>query len=626
MSKKTKTSLEHGAALIRRLAKTLPDTPGVYRMLDKKGEALYVGKAKSLRRRVVSYANTDKLPLRLQRMVANTVEMAFIHTHTEVEALLLEANLIKKLKPPCNVLLRDDKSFPYILLTADHEYPLLAKHRGAQGRKGDYFGPFASGAAVNKTLASLQRAFMLRNCSDSYFAARKRPCLQYHIKRCTAPCVGYVSTDDYALQVKEARDFLSGKSSAVQARLAKAMQKASDDEDFEAAARLRDRIAALTYLQSHQDINVREVKDADVIGLSRGQEGRKGKSCVQVFFFRGGQNFGNRAYYPRHAPEDTEDEILTAFVAQFYENKPPPPEIVISHPVKEKTLLEAALTEKSAGGRKVRITHPQKGARKRLADFVVRNAREALENETLRQAGEDVLLEKIAALFGLEETPWRIEVYDNSHISGTNMVGAMIIAGPEGFRKSSYRKFNIKKAAAADDYGMMDEVLTRRFGRALAEGKGPGTPDWPDIVLIDGGKGQFTAARKVLEELGAAEDVTLVAIAKGPDRNAGREKFFTAGRAAFQLPIDDPALHYLQRLRDEAHRFAIGAHRARRSQQITASPLDDIPGIGAKRKKALLHHFGSGAEVARAGLKDLEQVEGISAAMALKVYEHFKGH
>ena len=612
MSKPAKTSLERGAALIRRLAKTLPDTPGVYRMLNKDGDALYVGKAKSLRKRVITYANVERLPLRLQRMVAETQDMMFVHTHTEVEALLLESNLIKKLEPRYNVLMRDDKSFPYIMLTGDHDFPLLTKHRGSQKRKGDYFGPFASGLAVNRTIIALQKAFMLRNCTDSYFSQRKRPCLQYHIKRCTAPCVGNVSKAEYAQQVKEAKAFLSGKSSDVQEKLAARMQTASDRQDYEAAAQFRDRIRALTAIQARQDINVKNLGDADVVGLYR----EDGRSCIQVFFFRAGQNFGNRAYFPRHTADEAAEDILGAFIAQFYENKPVPKEIIVSHGLKEKALLEQAFGA-------TRFTVPKGGARKRLVEFVINNARDALAHERLKLASEKKLLEGVAELFGLEDMPQRIEVYDNSHISGTNMVGGMIVAGPEGFRKNAYRKFNIRQADEADDYGMMREVMERRFGRAVREDKGPGAEDWPDLVLIDGGKGQLSSVTEVLEGFGIADELTIVSIAKGPDRNAGREKFFMKGCAMFQLPEHDPVLHYLQRLRDEAHRFAIGAHRTRRTKDISKSPLDDIPGIGAKRKKALLHHFGSAEGVAGAGVKDLQQVEGISQAVAEKIYSYF---
>lgn len=613
------TSLERGAALIRGFAKSLPETPGVYRMLNTAGDVLYVGKAKALKRRVGSYALTEKLPLRLQRMVADTTDMMFMHTHTEVEALLLESNLIKKLKPRFNVLLRDDKSFPYIMITRDHEFPLLTKHRGAHKRKGDYFGPFASASAVNHTVTILQRGFMLRNCADTVFSTRTRPCLQYHIKRCTAPCVGYVSAEEYGEQVSLAHDFLSGKSREVQEAFVEKMQVASDAQDYEEAAKFRDRIKALTSIQVSQDVNVAGMGDADIIGLW--QEG--GRSCVMVFFFRAGQNFGNRAYFPRHAADDLSEDILGAFLAQFYESKPVPRDILLSHPATDSGLLEEALTLRVKGKYKVRLSVPEKGQKKRLIDLVMNNAREALAREALQLAGTGKLLDGVATLFGMEEPPERIEVYDNSHISGTNMVGGLIVAGPEGFRKNAYRKFNIRQAEASDDYGMMREVMQRRFGKAIEEGRGPDTEDWPSLVLIDGGLGQLNAVRAVFEDLGIMGTFTLVSIAKGPDRNAGREKFFLPDREMFQLPVDDPVLHYLQRLRDEAHRFAIGTHRARRTKQISASPLDDVPGIGAKRKKALLLHFGSGQEVARAGIKDLEQVEGISHAVAEMIYQHF---
>ncbi|MCB9990987.1 MAG: excinuclease ABC subunit UvrC [Rhodospirillales bacterium] len=614
------TSLERGAALIRRFARTLPETPGVYRMLDADGNALYVGKAKALKKRVVTYAQVERLPVRLKRMVAETQDMMFIHTHTEVEALLLESNLIKKLKPRYNVLMRDDKSFPYIVMTKDHDFPLLTKHRGPQKRKGDYFGPFASGGAVNRTIQALQKAFLLRNCSDNVFSQRSRPCLQYHIKRCTAPCVDYVSKEEYAQQVAQARAFLSGKSTEIQEALAADMQKASDAQDYETAAKFRDRIRALTAVQAQQDINIKNLGDADVIGLYK--DG--GKACVQVFFFRGGQNFGNRAYFPRHAADEEESAILGAFIAQFYENKPIPPDIITSHVLAEKALLEEAFSNRKDVPRQVKITAaPGRGTRKRLVEFVVNNARDALARETLKLASERALLEQVAALFELDDIPQRIEVYDNSHIAGTNMVGGMIVAGAEGFRKTAYRKFNIRQAAESDDYGMMREVMERRFGRALKEGRGPGSEDWPDVILIDGGLGQLSAVMETLTELGIQDDLTVVSIAKGPDRNAGREKFFMPGRAMFQLPENDPALHYLQRLRDEAHRFAIGAHRTRRTKDISKSPLDGIPGIGAKRKKALLHHFGSGEAVAQAGLKDLQAVDRISQAVAETIYAHF---
>lgn len=609
--------LHAGAQVIRAFAKSLPATPGVYRMLNAAGEALYVGKAKALQKRVITYSHTDRLPIRLQRMVAETASMEAVHTHTEVEALLLESNLIKKLQPRYNVLLRDDKSFPYIHVTGGHDFPRVLKHRGAKTGKGEYYGPFASAGAVNRTIAILQRAFLLRNCTDSYFEQRKRPCLQYQIKRCTAPCVGKVSREDYAAQVAEVKAFLSGESRAVQERMAGKMQAASAAQEYELAAQYRDRIKAMAEIQARQDINVSGLKDADVIGFC--QEG--GRSCVQVFFFRGGQNFGNRAYFPRHAAEEEAGVILGAFLAQFYESKPVPGEIILSHLPEDRALLEAALSARAK--RKVRIARPSRGTRVRLIDFVLKNAKDALARNMLERATEAKMLQGVADLFGLESPPQRIEVYDNSHISGTNMVGAMIVAGAEGFRKNAYRKFNIRQAQAADDYGMMREVLTRRFTRALKDDAGRGGEDWPDLLLIDGGKGQFTAVKDVLEELGVLEDVALVAIAKGEERNAGREEFFMIGRAPFRLPVNDPVLHYLQRLRDEAHRFAIGAHRTRRHGDISRTPLEDIPGIGAKRKRSLLLHFGSAKAVMGAGVEDLANVDGISREQAQKIYDFF---
>jgi excinuclease ABC subunit C len=621
------TSLDRGADIIRGYVNTLPDTPGVYRMLDEKGDVLYVGKAKSLRKRVVNYTHPAKQTLRIQRMIAQTVSMEFVNTHTEVEALLLESNLIKKLKPRYNILLRDDKSFPYILITGGHEFPQLTKHRGARNRKGAFFGPFAAAGSVNRVLIALQRAFMLRNCTDSFFATRKRPCLQYHIKRCTAPCVGLISKDEYAKQVDEAVFFLSGKSHEIQAELSLRMQEASAAMEYEKAASFRDRIKALTTIQARQDINVEGLKDVDVIAVYA----ENARYCVQVFFFRGGQNFGNRAYFPRHASDADVGVLLAAFIAQFYESKPVPPEIILSHEPEEKELLIEALSAANKAGQRVTMVVPQRGDRKRLVEFAFKNAQEAYAREQLKLVTENAHLEAIAKLFFMEAVPQRIEVYDNSHISGSMMVGAMIVAGAEGFQKASYRKFNIKNAAASDDYGMMREVMKRRFARALKERSdkenvdaddGQGN-DWPDLILIDGGLGQLNAVYEVLDELGIEDEVSVVSIAKGPDRNAGREKFFMRGHEMFQLPVDDPTLHYLQRLRDEAHRFAIGAHRTRRNMAISSSPLDAIPGIGAGRKKALLHHFGSAQEVANAGIADLEKVEGISRSVAEVIYNYF---
>jgi len=619
MSEKLATSsIETGRDVIRGNVARLPGTPGVYRMVAQDGAVLYVGKAKSLKKRVTSYTNINKLPIRLQRMVALTRSMEFVHTHTEVEALLLESNLIKKLKPRYNILLRDDKSFPYILLTADHDYPQAVKHRGAKKRKGEYFGPFAAAGNVNRTLMSLQRAFLLRNCSDNVFSNRTRPCLQYHIKRCTAPCVGLVSKEDYAQQFEQARLFLSGESKAVQEDMAAKMQTASKAQDYEEAAKYRDRLRALTAVQGRQDINVAGIKDADVIALAR----EAGRSCIQVFFFRGGANYGNRAYFPRHQSEEEDAAIMGAFMAQFYEYKPVPKEIMVSHTPDDQALLVAALSERA--GIKVKITKPQRGPRTRLTDFATLNAAAALGRHISEQAREGAMLEKVAELFDLEEPPQRIEVYDNSHISGANMVGAMVVAGPDGLMKNAYRKFNIKHAVAADDYGMMREVLERRFKRALKEEEESGRREnWPDLLLIDGGRGQLNMVRSVLEECGIADDVALVAIAKGEDRNAGREQFFMHEQKSFQLPLRDPTLHYLQRLRDEAHRFAIGSHRTRRKMDIEKSPLDGVPGIGAKRKKALLMHFGSGKAAQAAGLADLQQAPGISRSLAQKIYDHF---
>lgn len=611
------TSLEGGAAIILGHVRSLPDTPGVYRMLSARGEVLYVGKAKSLKRRVHSYTQTARLSVRIQRMVALTQNMEFVHTHTEAEALLLESNLIKKHQPRFNVLMRDDKSFPYILITDDHDYPQVVKHRGVKVRKGAYYGPFAGAGDVNRTIIALQRAFLLRNCTDTYFAMRTRPCLQYHIKRCTAPCVQRVSKEDYAAQVELARSFLDGRSTEIQKGLAEKMEAASAEMDFETAAEFRDRIKALSTIQARQDINLEGVADADVMALW--QEG--GKSCVQVFFFRAGCNYGNRSYFPRHDSEDKPEHVLSAFMAQFYENKPVPREIIVSHEIEEKTLIETALGQRS--GHKIEITRPERGKRKRMLDFVLNNAKSALAVQQATMVGQGKILKGVAELFGLDETPKRIEVYDNSHISGTNMVGGMIVAGQEGFRKNAYRKFNIKTAQASDDYGMMREVLERRFKRALKDGVDMEGDEWPDIVLIDGGLGQYNAVKDILKEMGIFGEFLLVAISKGIDRHSGREKFHMEDREAFQLPINDPVLHYLQRLRDEAHRFAIGTHRAKRQKQMTGSPLDEVAGIGSKRKKALLLYFGSAKAVAQAGIEDLQKVEGVSRSVAQKIYDHF---
>jgi excinuclease ABC subunit C len=610
--------LVRGLETIRDYVKRLPQTPGVYRMLSADGAALYVGKARNLKRRVTNYTQVAKLPIRLQRMVAETVTMEFVTTHTEVEALLLESNLIKRLAPRYNVLLRDDKTFPHIMITKDHDYPQLTKHRGARGRAADYFGPFASAGAVNRTITALQRGFMLRNCTDSVFSSRTRPCLQYQIKRCTAPCVGRATPAEYQAQVNQARAFLAGKSRDIQNELVAEMLAASERMDFETAARLRDRIRALTAVQAHQDINAEGVlDDADVIAAHNAGSG----TCVQVFFFRAGRNNGNRAYFPSHDKQAEPAEVLAAFVAQFYDDKIPPPLVLLSAEPAEAELLGEALTLRA--GRKVELAVPQRGEKRRIVEHAETNAKEAWGRRQAESSSQAKLLAGVAAAFGLDAPPQRIEVYDNSHVQGAFAVGGMIVAGPEGFIKNAYRKFNIKtEGAAGDDYAMMREVFTRRFERAQREDPDRSGGGWPDLVLIDGGKGQLNVVLEVLAELGI-DDVNLVAIAKGPDRDAGRERFFMPDQEPFQMEHRDPVLYYLQRLRDEAHRFAIGTHRAKRAKAVGASPLDEIPGIGPGRKKALLLHFGSAREVARAGLADLEGVAGISKAVAKKIYDHF---
>lgn len=605
-------ALAHGAKVIGDFVKTLPDSPGVYRMIDSGGDVLYVGKARSLKKRVVNYIRTEALPLRLRRMVALTCTMEFVRTHTEAEALLLESNFIKKFKPRFNILMRDDKSFPYILITADHPAPRLTRHRGAQKIEGQYFGPFASALDVRRTIVALQRAFLIRTCSDSVFSNRTRPCLEYHIKRCTAPCVKFVTPQDYQAQVTDALRFLSGKSRDVQDDLADAMQKASESLDFETAARLRDRIKALTAIQSRQTVNIPDLGDADAFGMTT----KDARTCIQVFFFRAGQNFGNRAYFPRHAPEDSPESILSAFLAQFYENKPVPSLILTSHIPAEQDLIEQALSDRAA--RKVKISCPERGLRRNLMDQLLGNARDSLHRDSLARMKDAAMSESLATLFHLPAPPARIEIYDNSHLAGTGMVGAMVVAGPDGFQKSAYRKFNIREAGKSDDYGMMREVITRRFAKGKQDGE-----SWPDLLLIDGGAGQLSAVMEMFESLKIDSPPPLVAIAKGPDRNAGRETFFQPGRTPFQLPVDDSVLHYLQRLRDEAHRFAIGAQRTRRKPSVGESLLDSVSGIGAARKKALLRHFGSAQAVAQAGLDDLEKVAGISHALAQKLYAHF---
>ncbi|MGH7053891.1 MAG: excinuclease ABC subunit UvrC [Stellaceae bacterium] len=659
------SSLSAGIAVIRSALKTMPAGPGVYRMLDRKGTALYVGKARSLKNRVQNYAHPAGLSNRLRRMVAETAALEIVVTASEAEALLLECNMIKRLLPRFNVLLRDDKSFPLIRLTAGHDFPQITKHRGAQTRPGSYFGPFASAGAVNRTLITLQKAFLLRSCSDSVFANRTRPCLLHQIKRCSAPCVGLIDRDGYAALAGQAHAFLSGRSDAVLKRLAEEMQTAADARDFEAAAMIRDRIRALSLVQGHQDIHVPGIGDADVIAAH--QEG--GQTCIQVFFFRGGQNWGNRAFYPSHDRQLAVEEVLTAFVGQFYDNRPKPPLVLLSHPLVDQPLVAEAL---SLGGPRVTLAVPRRGDKKRLIARILTTAKEALGRRLAETASTRELLDGVATALGLNGPLNRIEVYDNSHIQGTNAVGAMIVAGPEGLMKSAYRKFTIRglhppapagqaRGLAAhdatgptlsrsagegaeprrkpgeagegvsdrsgfggDDYAMMREVLLRRFARAQKDDPDRERGTWPDLVLIDGGQGQLNIALSVLAERGIT-DVALAGIAKGPDRNAGRERFFLPGRAPFSLEPKDPVLYFLQRLRDEAHRFAIGTHRARRMKALGVSRLDEIAGIGARRKQALLHHFGSARAVARAGPGELARVPGISEGIAKKIYDHFHG-
>jgi len=615
-------SFRAGAAVLRAALADMSSGPGVYRMLDAEGEALYVGKARSLRRRVAQYLQWSRLPLRLQRMVAGTRRVEIVVTHTEVEALLLESNLIKRLMPRFNVLLRDDKSFPYIALLDEHAFPQIAKHRGARVRKGAYFGPFASAGAVNQTLTAMQRAFLLRSCSDSVFSNRTRPCLLFQIKRCSAPCVGRIGEAEYAGLVAEARAFLSGRSREAQEGFAARMQQAADALDFETAALYRDRIRALTQVQSRQDINIESIGDADVVALHH--EG--GVASIQVFFFRGGRNCGNRPYFPRHDRADDPGEILAAFLGQFYDDKPPPGLVLLSAEVPERALLAEALSARA--GHRVEVHVPERGDKRKAVEHALANAREALVRRRVDDARQAELLAGVAAAFGLPAPPERIEVYDNSHIMGREAVGAMVVAGSAGFMKSAYRKFNIRPdgpggpVVAGDDYAMMRQVLSRRFARALRDDPDRDEGTWPDLVLVDGGAGQLEAAHAALAELGI-EGLALVGVAKGPDRDAGRERFFMRGREPFQLPPGDPVLFFLQRLRDEAHRFAIGTHRARRSALIQGSALDEVPGIGPRRKKALLLHFGSARAVARAGLADLEAVNGIDRATARKIYDHF---
>lgn len=666
-------ALKAGIEVIQQFAKHLPNKPGVYRMFDRAGDVLYVGKAKSLKNRVTAYARGMAHTNAVARMIAETANMEFVTTGTETEALLLESNLIKQLRPRYNVLLRDDKSFPYILLTGDHEAPALFKHRGSRHRKGDYFGPFASVWAVKRTIDALQKAFLIRTCSDSFYENRTRPCLLFQIKRCAGPCTGEISIPDYQALAGHARDFLSGRSSAVKQLLSTRMQAAAEELEFEKAARYRDRLAALSAVQAGQDINTQGVEEADVFAIDE----QAGQFCVEIFFFRNHQNWGNRALFPRADRSLTPAEVLASVVTQFYDDKPPPRVVLLSHPVEEIELIGQALSARA--GRKVEVAHPKRGERADLMAHAVKNAREALSRKLADNAGQSALLSALGAAFGIEKAPRRVEVYDNSHIMGTNAVGGMIVAGPDGFMKSHYRTFNISTdTIAGDDFGMMREVLTRRFAKLAKEGgislgphpeeaapavvskdasegdgaaiiilpdapdaatqDGPlpgksrktpkarkdedGFPSRPDLVIVDGGKGQFEAARKIMAELGAT-DIPLVAIAKGADRNAMRETFHMVGREPFKLQPRDPALYFIQRLRDEAHRFAIGTHRAKRKRETMKNPLDEIPGIGPSRKRALLLHFGTVKAIQRAKLDDLMRTPGVNAATAKAVHDFF---
>lgn len=607
-----------GYELIHTYVQKLTAVPGVYRMLGEKAQVLYVGKARNLKARVSTYARPGQHSSRIARMISETTSMMFLTTRTETEALLLEQNLIKQLKPRYNVLLRDDKSFPNILVTTEHSYPQIKKHRGAKREKGHYYGPFASAGAVNRTLSQLQRVFMLRNCSDSMFDGRTRPCLQYQIKRCSGPCVGKISEDDYAKAVKDAERFLKGKSTLIQEELAKDMALASETMEFERAAALRDRIRALTQVQTTQGINPKTVSEADIISLH--MEG--GQACVQVFFIRANQNWGNRDFYPKVSADMSHDEVIEAFLGQFYTTKDPARQIILSHGIENNDLMQNMLSEKI--GRKVEILVPQKGEKHDLVLAALRNAKESLARKMSESATQQKLLRGVAEAFDLPEPPVRIEVYDNSHIQGAHAVGAMIVSGPEGFLKNAYRKFNIKgdSLTPGDDFGMMKEVLSRRFKRLMKEDPERKSESWPDLLLIDGGSGQVSAVAEILKDYGV-EDIAMVGVAKGVDRDHGKEEFHVRGKRPFALQRNDPVLYFVQRLRDEAHRFAIGTHRAKRSKSIASSPLDEIDGVGAARKRALLAHFGSAKAVSRANLADLKAVEGVSAAMAEKIYDFF---
>ena len=634
-------AVQAGTEIIRRFWSTLPQTPGVYRMFDAKGDVLYVGKAKNLKARVASYARGQAHSNRIARMISQTAAMEFVTTATETEALLLEANLIKQLKPRFNVLMRDDKSFPYILVTEDGPAPQIVKHRGARRRKGSYYGPFASVWAVNRTVNALQRAFLLRTCSDSYYENRSRPCLLYQIKRCSGPCTGEIAAEDYAGLADAARAFLAGKSNAVKDRMRTEMQEASEAMEFERAARYRDRIAALSAIQGVQGVNTQGVEEADVFALDE----QAGQFCIEVFFFRNFQNWGNRAYFPKADRSMSADEVLGSFIGQFYDDKPAPRVVLTSHPIEDAELVAAALS--SRVDYRVEIHRPARGERRNLVDYAQRNAKEALARRLADTASQGKLLTALGQALGLDRTPRRVEVYDNSHIMGTNAGGGMIVAGPTGFMKTYYRTFNIKseELSPGDDFGMMREVLQRRFKRLLkeaprnaaeaaaaedsapeplpeGEADGDAFPAWPDLVLIDGGKGQLEAARTALASIGV-EDVCLVGIAKGRDRDAGRETFFIPGKPPFKLPPRDPTLYFVQRLRDEAHRFAIGTHRAKRKREMTKNPLDEIAGVGPSRKRALLHHFGTVKAIERAAYEDLARAPGVNAATARAVYDFF---
>lgn len=612
--------LETGMAAIRETLNTLPTRPGVYRMQDSRGDVLYVGKARSLKNRVGSYVQMNRLPHRLLRMVAQTRSMTIVTTGSEAEALLLEAQLIKKFRPAYNVLLRDDKSFPFILLREDHDFPRIQKHRGAQKTKGKYFGPFASAGSVNQTLNALQKLFLLRSCTDSFFNNRSRPCLLYQIKRCSAPCVDRITKDDYAELVEDSRNFLSGKSTEVQQKLGAQMEKAAEELDFEMAALHRDRLKALTFIQGNQAVNAAGLPDADIFALAA-----KGSTvCIQAFFIRGGQNWGHRSFFPAHTTNVEVEEVFSSFLMQFYDRMPPPKLVLLDRQLPDEALLSEALGTRA--DYKVSVSKPQRGDRLKLLKQASRNAAEALDRRLAESSTQAKIMREMVDLLELEAVPDRIEIYDNSHIQGTNMVGGMVVAGPEGFRKNAYRKFNIKNpdTAPGDDFAMMREVLERRFARAQKEDPDREKGEWPDLVLIDGGKGQMSAAKDALEEIGV-EDVNMIGVSKGPDRHAGRETFHFIDGRELNLPINSPVLFYLQRLRDEAHRFAIGAHRQKRSKAIGTSSLDDVPGIGPARKKAMLLHFGTARAVKNASLEDLQGAPGVSATVAQKVYDYFHG-